>query len=79
MKWRACTGLSGRSGLRAAGFAILALPVLLHAQTIPRTWATASVASLEMPMAKPAFSPVQISEESYYRIPERLLYKTYAI
>jgi hypothetical protein len=39
----------------------------------------ASVASLETPLARPAFSPVQISEDVYYRIPERVLYKTYPV
>src|SRR2546425_5198273 len=59
--------------------AILALPLLLSAQPIPRTWNAASVSSFELPLARPAFSPIQISEEAYYRIPERVLYKTYPV
>ncbi|MGH9718688.1 MAG: hypothetical protein ACRD8O_00615 [Bryobacteraceae bacterium] len=60
---------------------LLALvPTLLGAQpSIPRTWATADVASLEVPLANPKFSPVHISEETYYRIPARTIYKTYPI
>lgn len=65
--------------MSAACRAVLALPALLHGQSIPRTWATAAVASLETPLAQPAFSPVQISEDVYYRIPERVLYKTYTV
>ena len=59
--------------------AILVLPVLLSAQTIPRTWNAASLSGFELPLAKPEFSPIHISEEAYYRIPERILYKTYAV
>jgi len=64
---------------RLMRLAILALPLLLPAQPIPRTWNTASVANFEVPLAQPAFSPVQISEEAYYRLPERVLYKTYPV
>src|SRR5688572_10513150 len=58
------------------------LPALLAAQsteTIPRVWTTAAVAALELPLANAAASPVHISEEAYYRIPERILYKTYPV
>ena len=58
------------------------LPALLAAQsteTIPRVWTTAEVAALELPLANAAASPVHISEEAYYRIPERILYKTYPV
>jgi hypothetical protein len=59
--------------------AILALPILLSAQTIPRTWNTASLDGFELPLAQPNFSPIHISEEVYYRIPERVLYKSYPV
>ncbi|HMC61301.1 MAG TPA: hypothetical protein VKJ01_19080, partial [Candidatus Solibacter sp.] len=59
--------------------AVLALPILLSAQPIPRTWNAASLAGFELPLAQPAFSPIHISEEAYYRIPERVLYKTYPV
>jgi GAF domain-containing protein len=75
----ACTAWSTRFAMRAACCAILALPAMLYGQSIPRTWATASVASLEVPLAQPAFSPVQISEDVYYRLPERVLYKSYPV
>src|SRR5258706_91382 len=59
--------------------ALVALPILLSAQPIPRTWNAASLNGLELPLAQPTFSPIQISEEAYYRIPERILYKTYPV
>src|SRR6266446_4856615 len=59
--------------------AILAVPILLAAQPIPRTWNAASLSGFELPLAQPAFSPIHISEETYYRIPERVLYKTYPV
>ena len=35
--------------------------------------------ALEVPLANPKFSPVHISEEQYYRIPARIIYKSYPI
>ena len=64
---------------RFVRYVILVLPILLSAQTIPRTWNSVSVSSLELPLAQPDFSPVHISEADYYRIPERLLYRTYPV
>ena len=59
------------------------LVVLLAASvfqpTIPRTWKDADVLSLEVPLANPRFSPVHILEEQYYRIPERVIYKSYPV
>jgi mono/diheme cytochrome c family protein len=46
---------------------------------IPRTWEDAAVAELEVPLANPAFSPVHISEAEYYRLPERVIYKSYPV
>jgi hypothetical protein len=60
-----------------------ALAVLLAAgvfqPTIPRTWKDADVMSLEVPLANPRFSPLHVSEEQYYRIPERVIYKSYPV
>lgn len=46
---------------------------------VPRTWTDAAVAELEVPLHKPSISPRHISEEAYYRIPERTVYKTYPV
>jgi hypothetical protein len=46
---------------------------------IPKTWKTSDVEALEVPLANPKYSPIHISEVAYYRIPERMIYKTYAV
>ncbi len=58
-----------------------ALALLLAASAfhpeIPRTWTDSAVAALEVPFANPSYSPIHISEETYYRIPVRIIYKSY--
>jgi len=60
-----------------------ALAVLLAASAfqpeLPKTWTDAAVAALELPLANPKYSPVHISEKTYYRIPERIIYKSYPV
>ncbi|MEP6716366.1 MAG: di-heme oxidoredictase family protein [Terriglobia bacterium] len=46
---------------------------------VPRTWTQSAVDSLELPLARAEFSPVHIGEDGYYKIPERVLYKTYPV
>jgi hypothetical protein len=46
---------------------------------IPRVWTDRAVADLELPLANPAYSPIHVREEAYYRIPERVIYKTYPV
>src|SRR5262245_5969933 len=46
---------------------------------IPRTWDDQAVASLQVPLAVPSASPVQISSTYYYGIPVRPIYKSYAV
>lgn len=48
-------------------------------EEIPRTWTDAAVAVLEVPLAKPSYSPVHISEKEYYGLRERTVYKTYPV
>jgi mono/diheme cytochrome c family protein len=55
------------------------LALSLFAADIPHTWDKAAVESLEVPLVKPEFSPVHIDETTYYRIPERVLYKVYPV
>ena len=60
-----------------------ALAVLLAVSTfqpkIPKTWKTSDVEALEVPLANPKHSPIHISEVAYYRIPVRIIYKTYPV
>ncbi|MBL8179940.1 MAG: hypothetical protein JNK48_34995 [Bryobacterales bacterium] len=54
--------------------------VLAGAQEpIPRTWDTAAVRELEVPLADARYSPVHIPEETYYRIPVRTIYRSYPV
>ena len=46
---------------------------------IPRTWENSAVTSFELPLANPKYSPVHISEDAYYRIPTRAIYKSYPV
>src|SRR5215510_6105774 len=46
---------------------------------IPKTWDDQEMASLEIPLADPAGSPVHISADYYYRIPVRPIYKSYQV
>jgi hypothetical protein len=56
------------------------LPAVVLAQpVVPRTWTAAAVAALELPLADPKASPVHLSEEAYYQIPARVIYKTYPV
>ncbi len=45
----------------------------------PRTWDDEALASLEVPLPNPEFSPKAFPVEYYYRIPVRPIYKDYAV
>jgi hypothetical protein len=49
------------------------------AADIPRTWEQSAVDTLELPLAVREFSPAHIDEAGYYRIPERVIYKSYPV
>ena len=59
----------------------------LHAQlarsaphpSVPRVWDDEAIATVELPLADPVGSPKHISSDYYYRIPVRLIYKSYAV
>lgn len=59
-------------------FALL-LAASVHAPSIPRAWKQSDVATLEVPLANPGFSPAHVSEQDYYRIPVRIIYKSYPV
>ena len=46
---------------------------------IPKTWDDAAMATLEVPLADPTGSPKQASEDYYYKIPVRTIYKQYPV
>src|ERR1700722_19171997 len=46
---------------------------------IPRVWDDTAVASITVPLAVPAATPVQIPSKYYYGIPVRPIYKTYPV
>jgi len=46
---------------------------------IPKTWDDQEMASLEIPLADPSWSPVHVSADYYYRIPVRPIYKSYPV
>ena len=46
---------------------------------VPTTWAQAEVDTLELPAANPAYSAIHLDQAAYYRIPERVIYRTYPV
>jgi hypothetical protein len=46
---------------------------------IPKTWDAQAMATLQVPLANAAASPVPVSADYYYRIPVRPIYKTYPV
>jgi hypothetical protein len=46
---------------------------------IPKTWDDQAMATLEVPLADAAASPVPVSADYYYRIPVRPIYKAYPV
>ncbi|MCC5938941.1 MAG: hypothetical protein JJU34_16810 [Lunatimonas sp.] len=46
---------------------------------IPRVWTDEAMKDWELPHANPAFSAEPVSEEFYYNLPERVIYRTYPV
>lgn len=46
---------------------------------VPRTWDDVAMATLEVPLADPVGSPKYVSDDYYYRIPVRPIYKRYPV
>src|ERR1044072_1771092 len=51
----------------------------LAPSAIPKTWEDAAMQSLELPLADPKASPVHVSADYYYRIPERTIFQSYPV
>lgn len=46
---------------------------------IPKVWDDTIIASLELPLCEPAYSPKQIKADYYYKIPVRPIYRSYPV
>ncbi len=46
---------------------------------IPKVWDAEAVASLQVPLADPAGSPIHVTADYYYRIPIRSIFKSYPV
>lgn len=46
---------------------------------IPMVWTDEAMKEWELPHANPAFSAEPVSEEFYYKLPERVIYRTYPV
>lgn len=46
---------------------------------IPRIWTDEAMKEWELPNSNPAYSAQPVSEEFYYSLPERVIYKTYPV
>ena len=46
---------------------------------IPLVWDDVALADLEVPLARPQYSPKQVSAEFYYKIPVRVIWKSYPV
>jgi mono/diheme cytochrome c family protein len=55
------------------------LAVSAFAADVPRTWEKSAVETLELPLVDRNYSPVHLDEAAYYRIPERVIYKSYPV
>jgi len=46
---------------------------------IPRIWTDEAMKDWELPNPNPAYSAQPVSEEFYYNLPERVIFKTYPV
>jgi len=72
---------SGRSALPMTLYTMLVAvsAAAAGAQEIPRTWSDSAVAEFELPLAAPEYSPEHVSEDYYYALQERTIWKSYPI
>lgn len=67
----------GRGVIRIVTALVVTAPAF--AADVPRTWERSAMETLELPLARREYSPVHIEEAAYYRIPERVIYKSYLV
>ena len=66
---------------------LAAVSILGHVQSrrssgpveVPKTWEAEAIASVEIPLARAEYSPTHVTDEYYYRIPVRPVYKSYPV
>src|SRR4051794_28205775 len=58
---------------------IMLLAASVESAQVPRVWTQSAIDTLELPLVNAENSPVHVSEDSYYQIPERVLYKAYPV
>jgi hypothetical protein len=63
----------------SALIAALLLLAAAPAAPPPRAWTDDAIATLELPLANPRFSPRHIRQADYYQIPERVIYQSYPV
>jgi hypothetical protein len=67
-------------GLVAVLLAILPLGIALrHGEIMPRIWTAEALKDWELPLADTNYTQTPVSQEFYYRLPERVIYKTYPV
>lgn len=54
-------------------------PTEAYKPAIPRVWTDAAMRDLEIPLARPEYSPKHVSESFYYQIPVRPIHKSYPV
>jgi hypothetical protein len=47
--------------------------------SVPRIWTDAGMASVELPLPAPGPTPIHVSEDYYYRIPVRPMFRSYPV
>jgi hypothetical protein len=58
---------------------VLVSLLVMAGVTVPKVWDDRELASMEVPLARPEFSPKHITSDYYYKIPPRSVYKSYPI
>jgi hypothetical protein len=52
---------------------------VFYSPEIPRVWTDAAMKDWELPHPNPSYSAQPVSEDYYYALPERIIYKTYPV
>src|SRR4051812_31662081 len=58
---------------------IMLLAASVESAQVPRVWTQSAIDTLELPLVNAENSPVHVSEDSYYQIPECVLLSSFLI